>query len=82
MDALPATVPPQGPRGAACVHRGQPTGETVRCPECRGKVLLKLFACAVHGRCTAARPAGGTACCVTCHDYAPPGGEAAPRPAG
>jgi hypothetical protein len=70
-----ATPPaPAGP----CVHLGAPTGETVQCPSCRGRVELKLFACAVHGRCTQGKAAPGVACCAGCPDrtarppYPPP----------
>ena len=59
----------QTPRGA-CAHLGQETGETRECPSCRGRVLLKLRACAVHGRCTTHRPVEGAACCLTCLDHA------------
>jgi hypothetical protein len=60
-----------GQAAAPCRHLGAPTGEAVACPSCRGSVELKLFACAVHGRCTPARPAPAVACCATCADRDP-----------
>lgn len=60
--------PAEGGR-AVCVHLGEPTGGRVACPSCRGRVQLKLFACAVHGSCTPLKKAPGVACCVGCSDY-------------
>lgn len=37
--------------GPPCIHLGEQTGETILCDGCRGKVRIKLFACAVHGSC-------------------------------
>jgi hypothetical protein len=53
---------------APCRHLGAPTGETAACPSCRGRVGLKLFACATHGRCTRGTAAPGVACCEGCPD--------------
>jgi hypothetical protein len=39
------------PRTLPCVHLGGPTGETIKCPTCKGNVQLKVHACAVHGKC-------------------------------
>jgi hypothetical protein len=60
-----ATAPP-------CRHLGAATGRTVACPSCAGTVALKLFACGVHGRCTAGRQVAGVACCASCDDFSPP----------
>lgn len=54
-----------------CRHLGGPTGEMVACQSCRGRVELKLFACAVHGRCTPTKPAPDVACCAGCSDASP-----------
>lgn len=54
-----------------CRHKG---GETRRalCPTCFGKVELRVFACGVHGECTAAKRADGVrGCCAGCADYDP-----------
>jgi predicted GH43/DUF377 family glycosyl hydrolase len=62
---------PERPRGP-CEHLGEPTGETVACGTCRGGVKLKLFACAVHGRCTLGKTAApNVATCEGCGDYRP-----------
>lgn len=55
-------------RVVPCRHRG---AEVRRqdCATCAGKVLLKVFACAVHGECTIGRQHDATACCATCPDY-------------
>lgn len=53
---------------APCAHRGAPTGETVLCPTCRGRVALKVFACAVHGTCLTAKKVPGRWCCKRCPD--------------
>ena len=77
--AAPATPSP-------CAHLGPPTGATVECPSCRGKVKLKTFACDLHGTCTIAKKAPGAACCASCPDHtgraaaaAPPDPPAHPR---
>jgi hypothetical protein len=36
---------------------------------CEGKVSIKLFACAVHPKCTLARALEGIASCQKCGDY-------------
>jgi hypothetical protein len=64
-------------RHAPCRHRGAEQREE-RCPNCRGFVRVKVFACALHGTCTVARSLDGIVCCVTCSDYAP---KAPPMPA-
>jgi hypothetical protein len=51
-----------------CIHLGDDTSELVTCTECAG-TQLKVFACAVHGRCTLARPGDGVpATCEGCAD--------------
>ena len=57
-----------------CVKLGPPTGELVECQSCCGTVRIKLFACAVHGVCTAEKYVPVIACCGgerPCGDYAP-----------
>lgn len=54
---------------------GADTGELVTCATCSGRVQLKVFACARHGRCTIKQPVIGLACCKTCLEY-----SAAPEP--
>jgi hypothetical protein len=62
---------PLGPnRDLPCVHLGAPTGETAGCPTCAGRVELKLFACAVHGRCTRGKAAPDVPLCP-CPDHEP-----------
>ena len=57
-------------RTAPCVHFGAQTGE-VECRTCGGKVSLKVFACAIHQRCTIGKRTEGVAgCCQGCADYA------------
>jgi hypothetical protein len=34
-----------------CVHLGNPTGQFVRCPNCKGRVAVKVFTCALFGLC-------------------------------
>ncbi len=60
-----------GDRVPPCRHLGEPTGGTVVCPGCCGVVALKLFACAIHGRCTPLRAAPPVPCCLTCPDRRP-----------
>lgn len=71
VDRLPIPVRPAEPSRPkqVCVHLGEPTGDTVGCPPCGPQVALKLFACAVHGTCTAGRRVNGQACCdAKCHE--------------
>lgn len=74
------TVPPQsGPppanrAKAPCVSLGEPTGETLACPTCRGNVQVKTFDCARFALATIEKPvkdAGGAkvACCKFCAKY-------------
>ncbi len=71
FDAPPPRAPARAPDAAPCRHLGGATGELVACPSCKGAVQLKTFACAVHGSCTPAKRAPGTACCVGCGQYEP-----------
>jgi hypothetical protein len=84
--AAPAPLVPPKPakRGekpppviADCPHRSaEPVGE-VECQTCRGKVELKVFACAVaaHPSCTIAKAVAGHHCCTGCAER-PPGDAA------
>lgn len=54
-EAQRANQPPP-PRPAApakqdCQHRGDVV-RLVKCPSCRGEVLIKVFSCVVHGECS------------------------------
>ena len=51
-----------------CVHRGAMVGKR-ECASCAGTVKLKLFACAIHGECTLAKPLEGVACCGACREF-------------
>src|SRR5690606_16177618 len=46
--ALAEGLPPSPPRrvnaSTDCVHRGGPTGTTVQCGSCKGRVMLRVFA--------------------------------------
>lgn len=53
---------------SVCQHQGEAVDE-VECPSCRGTVMLKVFDCDQHERCTIAKPIDETACCVSCEDY-------------
>ncbi len=62
--------PKPSPVTSPCFHLGAPTGETVRCPSCRGDVSLKVFSCGVHGTCTVGKKAPSVAgCCKGCRQY-------------
>jgi hypothetical protein len=80
-EAPPGTAVVPAPARATsleCRHRGEPTGELLDCPSCpAGKVRLRVFACAVHGRCTLEKP-GGVQCCASCPDRSPAAQPAAP----
>jgi hypothetical protein len=54
----------------ACRHRGEVI-DLARCESCRGQVLIKVHACAVHGKCTLGKPIAGYACCANCPDRDP-----------
>jgi hypothetical protein len=69
--AKAAVVQQQPARTVACIHLGVETGEQIDCPECRGTVRVKIFACPLHTSCAIAKALPGHACCTTCPDYAP-----------
>jgi hypothetical protein len=63
----------RAPRGP-CVHLGAEVDRRL-CGSCRGKVELKVFGCAIHGRCTLGkRTPDVPGCCDggRCKEYAPP----------
>jgi hypothetical protein len=71
---VPAPIPPYPmsavqTRTAPCIYLGEPTGEKVECESCQGKVELKMFACACHGKCTVQKAISGLACCAICADF-------------
>src|SRR5262245_34596535 len=51
-----------------CRYLGEPTGEVRECPACRGKVRLKVFACAHSSHAEGTTRTG----CQTCPDYRVP----------
>jgi len=64
-----------------CRHLGAATHETTLCDACGGtKTRLKLFACAVFGRCLPYNRADGVASCVGCVKYEAPDLPPAPAP--
>ena len=61
-------VPVERKATDTCVYRGDQSGE-VECSTCQGVVMLKVYACERHGRCTLAKPSSGMACCLYCADF-------------
>ncbi len=67
---------PSGPQPAwhpiakrgPCKHLGDEVRRE-QCDSCSGKVLLKIFACEVHGECTTQKPLPGVPCCGGCEQY-------------
>lgn len=55
------------PARLPCAYLGNEL-ERVECPSCCGNVLVKVFACAIHGDCTAQKDVG-KAVCGTCKEY-------------
>lgn len=55
-------------RESPCLHRGEVVGE-VECSSCKGRVRIKVFACAVHGDCTIRRVPGDRSDCDSCDEY-------------
>lgn len=54
-----------------CIHKGDQI-DSVPCKSCVGNVNVKVFACAVHGRCTVARRVHrDTPVCANCRDHKP-----------
>ncbi len=64
----PGSTKPLHPPKDECAHRGQPTGDTIQCDTCNGKVMLKVLTCTVHGKCVQAKPQAGIAGCRGCKD--------------
>lgn len=57
-----------------CSLRGDPTGEIRSCTTCGGPKDIPLYACQVHGSCSAEGPRlDGVAWCRTCSDKKPRG---------
>lgn len=46
-----------------CVHRGELTGEEIKCPTCRGHVMLKVYSCDIHGKCILGKTREGVQGC-------------------
>lgn len=54
-----------GEAGSVCIHLGLPTGTTVDCPTCNGRVSLKLFSCGAYGgECTPVKKVPGVRSCA------------------
>jgi hypothetical protein len=62
---------PNTPAATPCTHLGSPTGESVKCPSCRGTVKVKIHTCQAHGTCTPIKRVPGYTCCTSCQDYDP-----------
>lgn len=56
------------PRAEPCRHLGETVSEEP-CPTCKGAVRVKVFECALHGKCTKALQISSLACCQACRDY-------------
>lgn len=54
-----------------CLHRGAEIRRE-ECGACAGRVLVKIFACPLHGECSPAKELSGVACCAICTDYYSP----------
>lgn len=53
-----------------CVNFGDATGETEACGSCRGKVSLRVYACAAFGTCTVGKAVSGRGTCsASCPSY-------------
>lgn len=50
-----------------CRHRGDLLG-LERCQTCAGNVKIKIFACALHARCSIGQGIDGVANCAACVD--------------
>jgi hypothetical protein len=50
-----------------CLYRGDEV-DRVRCNECGGGVMVKVFACEIWGRCTIQKNVGEKVC-QTCQEY-------------
>lgn len=62
--------PAVAPRGSShCGYRLRPTGAVVDCATCAGSVRLKVFGCALHGKCTLEQQHPEFACCADCPDH-------------
>jgi hypothetical protein len=49
-----------------CLHRGAQV-DGVKCTTCKGNVTIKVYACAVHGKCSIATDVG-VKVCLECSD--------------
>jgi hypothetical protein len=56
------------PRTTPCSHLG-PELRREECPTCAGKVQVKVFACAVFGETSLAKPLPGVQVCLGCPRY-------------
>ena len=51
-----------------CEWRGEQTGQ-VQCSSCGGHVMIKVFECDKHSRCTLIKAVNDIKCCGYCDDY-------------
>jgi hypothetical protein len=65
-EPLPVTQKAASAIALPCIHLGEVTGERRLCPTCMGHVEVKLYECAIFGRCTRGKPLEGVACCANC----------------
>lgn len=56
----------------ACIHRGEPTGETRDCKSCGGVKQEPVYSCAVHGQCSTRFVDNWLHWCRTCEDKTAP----------
>lgn len=50
-------------RSDTCPARGKPVGNKVQCTTCTKRVMLTVFECSRHGRCTTGQNADGIHVC-------------------
>lgn len=50
-----------------CIHQGDELRREL-CNSCKAQVLIKIFACSIHGECSL-KAGMGVKCCKACGDY-------------
>lgn len=68
--SLPAAAKQAQRPKTPCAHRGEET-RLQECSTCKGKTLIKIFACPIHGECSMSKPLAAITCCEACPDYQP-----------
>lgn len=61
---------PPKPSNYPCTHLGDEV-DRVKCESCKGLVLVKVFQCMIHGKCTIAKKLPGVDARCPCSDYNP-----------